>query len=286
MKSNSLRLKRTWRSCLSLCLGLVLCTGLLCGQVSQPQDAEHGDGVPENLQLFLLVGQSNMAGRGKLQPEDRVPHPQIWVLDKHDEWVQQGEPIHYDKPFAGVGLSYTFAKALAAENPDMAIGLIPCAVGGTPIRRWKPGGDLFEAAIARVKIAQQHGELRAILWHQGESECGSRKAALAYANNLEKVATGFRDALGQPDLPFIAGELGEFLYLKEEPRAENARLINRAINELPSRVDYAAVVSSGGLVDGGDQLHFDSASQKQLGIRYFFAYGMLINDLSLEHSAP
>lgn len=252
--------------------------GLSCAQVPQPQDVEQGADAPGDLQLFLLVGQSNMAGRGKVQPEDRIPHPQIWVLDKHDAWVRQGEPIHFDKPFAGVGLGYTFAKELAAENPGVEIGLIPCAVGGTPIRRWKPGGDLFEAAVARARIALKQGKLRAILWHQGESECGSRKAALAYADNLEKVATGFRDALGQPDLPFIAGELGEFLYLSEEPRAENARQINRAINELPSRVEGAAVVPSVGLDDGGDQLHFDSASQKQLGMRYFDAYRMLTDD--------
>jgi len=32
------------------------------------------------LQLFLLAGQSNMAGRGTVEPEDRVPHPRVWLL--------------------------------------------------------------------------------------------------------------------------------------------------------------------------------------------------------------
>jgi len=44
-----------------------------------------------------------------------------------------------DKTAAGVGIGRSFAKIIAEANPDVTIGLIPAAVGGSPIDAWKPG---------------------------------------------------------------------------------------------------------------------------------------------------
>ena len=40
----------------------------------------------EDLDLYLLIGQSNMAGRGKLTAENRVGSERIWKLDAHGQW--------------------------------------------------------------------------------------------------------------------------------------------------------------------------------------------------------
>ena len=56
----------------------------------------------KNFYLFLLVGQSNMAGRGVVAPEDKVPHKRVLSLNKEDKWVPAVDPIHFDKPIAGV----------------------------------------------------------------------------------------------------------------------------------------------------------------------------------------
>ncbi|MBC2604380.1 sialate O-acetylesterase [Puniceicoccus vermicola] len=266
-------MKRGVSSWLSRCLLLAI-----FAQGASFADAGSGEApdIPSEMQLFLLVGQSNMAGRGKVTPEDRIPDPQIFVLDKNDDWVNEGEPIHFDKSFAGVGLGFTFAKQVAEENPKTSVGLIPCAVGGTPIRRWMPGQDLFEEAVRRTKIAMERGELKAILWHQGESECGSASAAKAYGQNLAVVANAFREALDAPDVPFIAGELGPFIYPDDPVRSANASLINEGIRSIPERIEEAGVVSSEGLSDRGDQLHFDADSQKEFGGRYFATYKDII----------
>src|SRR4051794_10431428 len=81
---------------------------------------------PQNvpLQLFLLIGQSNMAGRGKVEPQDRVPHPRVWVLDKDDQWAPAIDPLHFDKPkVAGVGLGSRFGRTLADADPSIHVGL-------------------------------------------------------------------------------------------------------------------------------------------------------------------
>jgi len=93
-----------------------------------------------NFHLFLLVGQSNMAGRGTVTEADKIPHARVLMLNKAGEWVPAVDPLHFDKPAAvGVGLGRSFADAVAAATPGATIGLIPCAVGGSPIDAWQPG---------------------------------------------------------------------------------------------------------------------------------------------------
>lgn len=250
------------------------------GPSSQPAAVASPPSV-EKFDLYLLVGQSNMAGRGKLTPADRKPDARVLVLGKEDQWVSQGEPLHFDKKEAGVGLGFTFAKLMADRAPGMTIGLIPCAVGGTPQSRWMPGsdgqagGDLYNEAVRRAKIAQQSGRLKGILWHQGESETGNRAKAGAYAANLAKIVEGFRRDLNAPDVPFVAGELGEFLYTRSGGKSAHAKIVNEQIDRLPQVVAGTAAVSSAGLAHKGDELHFDADAQREFGRRYYEAMVVL-----------
>src|SRR5690349_7266005 len=96
---------------------------------------------PRDLQLFLLIGQSNMAGRGKIEAIDRVPIPRVLMLNKELQWVPAIDPVHFDSPSrVGVGIARTFGRVLAEANPSATIGLIPAAVGATSLDQWKPGG--------------------------------------------------------------------------------------------------------------------------------------------------
>jgi hypothetical protein len=81
-----------------------------------------------------------MAGRGKVEEQDKTTHPRIWMLSKDNTWVLASEPLHFDKPdVIGVGPGFAFAKALAEADTNVVIGLIPSAVGGSPIEVWEPG---------------------------------------------------------------------------------------------------------------------------------------------------
>ena len=92
---------------------------------------------PRDLQLFLLIGQSNMAGRGKIEAADREPIPRVLMLNQDLAWVPAIDPVHFDKPqIAGVGIARTFGRVLAAANPSATIGLIP-AVSVAPA--WSSG---------------------------------------------------------------------------------------------------------------------------------------------------
>jgi hypothetical protein len=69
-----------------------------------------------------------------------------------------------------------------------------------------PGGKLYEEAIARTREAMKQGQLKAIRWHQGESDSGVEARALAYGDNLVKIVESFRKDLNAEKVPFIAGE--------------------------------------------------------------------------------
>jgi hypothetical protein len=90
----------------------------------------------EEFHLFLLIGQSNMAGRGAVEEQDRTPHPRVFMLDEAGDWKPAADPLHFDKRGAGTGLGKTFAIQIAEADPSITVGLIPCAVGGSPIDSW------------------------------------------------------------------------------------------------------------------------------------------------------
>ena len=111
-------------------LRFILAITLVCTAVNCPADETNDSpqtpSDAKKFHLFLLAGQSNMAGRGKVQAEDLKIHPQILMLNKAGEWVPAIDPLHFDKPgIVGVGLGKTFAIQYAAEHPDVTIGLIP-----------------------------------------------------------------------------------------------------------------------------------------------------------------
>jgi hypothetical protein len=219
---------------------------------------------PENMQLFLLIGQSNMAGRGHVEPPDKVPHPHVFMLTRDLAWVPAVDPVHFDKPERiGVGLAKTFGAMVADANPAAVIGLIPAAFGGSALDEWTPGAPHYVNAIARTKEAMRHGRLVGILWHQGESDSAPDKAA-TYAVRFAKMIAQLRADLNAKDVPVIVGETGRF-------RPDGAD-VNAALATVPQGVPRCAFVSAEGLTDQGDKLHFDSASNRELGRRYAKAW--------------
>lgn len=185
----------------------------------------------ENFHLFLLAGQSNMAGRGIVTEEDKIIHPRILALSKEGKWVPAVDPIHYDKSVAGVGLGKSFALALVEKNPNITIGLIPAACGGSPISTWEPGGyhaqtksHPYDDALTRTKRVLQVGTLKGILWHQGESDC-KEGLALVYQDKLTALINRFRSEFKINDLPFIIGQLGQF---PQSPWNEHKHVVNDA----------------------------------------------------------
>jgi hypothetical protein len=233
---------------------------------------------PRNFHLFLLIGQSNMAGRGVVEDQDKTPHPRVLMFSKAGEWVPATDPMHFDKPVTGTGLGKTFATILAEDDPTLTIGLIPCAVGGSPIDAWQPGvfyeptkNHPWDDAMQRAHAALKAGVLKGILWHQGESD-STETLAPVYQGKLHELIRRVRSALNAPGVPFIAGQMGLFA---DASWSEWKVMVDRAHRELPAQVKHTAYVSSQGLEHKGDKAHFSAASYREFGKRYAAAYRAL-----------
>ena len=231
------------------------------------------DTAPNDMQLFLLIGQSNMAGRGKVEAIDQETDPKIFMLDKAGQWVPAKEPLHFDKPgMAGVGPGYAFARAVLKANPNAKIGIIPCAVGGTTLDQWKAGDKLYSAAVARTKEAMKSGKLAGILWHQGESDADKPEGVPSYPERFSQMIAQLRKDLQAEQVPVIFGELIKGFKKNDD--------VNAIFPEAKQKVPNSALVSSEGL--GKKALHFDSADARKFGERYAEEFQKLKNSTPLK----
>ncbi len=232
---------------------------------------------------FLIIGQSNMAGRGSLQNAPKLDNlgGRLKVL-RNGRWQTIYRPVNPDRPSSGTCLAEDFAKAYALDNPDVEVGVIPCADGGTSLDQWAEDSLLFDNAVNNARLAMRTSTLVGILWHQGESDCGDSLYPL-YFDKITKIMTALRQKLNAEGVPIIVGGLGEFLPLRSESLG-NYHFINDALIKFAESTTRVAYASSEGLTANADNLHFNFASLAEFGRRYYEAFktvensDLLLND--------
>ena len=223
---------------------------------------------------FLLIGQSNAAGRGFLaeaEPLD-ICGGRLKIL-RNGLWVNMFRPINPDRYSSGVCFAESFAREYARAHSETAVGIIPCADGGTQISQWLPGEILFDNAVNCAKIAMRTSVLKGILWHQGENDCFDEKYTL-YAERFKRVMNEMRAELDRPDLPIVIGGLGGFLanFEKYPDVARNYVRINEILRQLGEEYPHCAFASAEGLGANPDNLHFNVKALEKFGVRYYRAY--------------
>jgi hypothetical protein len=222
---------------------------------------------------FLLIGQSNMAGRGRPGEVAPINNPDIRMF-RDGVWQAAVEPLHTDKPeMAAIGPGMSFAETLQLKS-GKTIGLIPCAYGGTALREWQKGERLYEKAVKATQAATAGGSrLKGILWHQGESDSDTLEDANRYSERFFSMLVPMLSEIGGEALPVIIGELGD--YLSEFRKGCGYfHIVNRKLLQIAASEDRFSWVSSSGLTDRGDHLHFDAASQRTFGRRYAAAWSL------------
>lgn len=232
------------------------------------------------MKSFLLIGQSNMAGRGNIGEVPEIVNPLCFML-RNGRWQPMTEPINPDRAIfsgrfrSGVGLGASFADEIANATGEQ-IGLIPCADGGTRIEEWQPGELLFDNAVNCTKLAMRTSELCGILWHQGENDCNPQRIPY-YHDRFITMITALKRELGVGDIPVMIGELGRFACDENiDKDAPYARQMNIILAGLADETPNAALVSSEGLTQKEDNIHFNSASYRVFGKRYAEAYFSLV----------
>ncbi|XVF45074.1 hypothetical protein PTKIN_Ptkin02bG0176400 [Pterospermum kingtungense] len=224
---------------------------------------------PTSKHIFILSGQSNMAGRGGVSkhhhwdgivPPECQPHPSILRLSAKLNWELAREPLHFDidsHKVCGVGPGMSLANAVREKLGSECVGLVPCAVGGTAIKHWARGQHLYETMVKRAKESvKSKEEIKALLWYQGESDTLSYHDAEAYKGNMERLIHNVREDLGLPSLPVIQVAIasGDGKYIEKVREAQ-----------LGINLENVVCVDAKGLALKEDHLHLTTEAQVRLG---------------------
>lgn len=243
-----------------------------------------------NFYVFLCFGQSNMEGNARPEEADKTVDPRFQMMAAVDfpqagrkmgQWYPATPPLCRE----GNGLTPVdwFGRTMINNLPaDHRVGIINVAIGGCDIIAfmqeyiedyaknkapgWMKGmlqaydNDPYKRLVDMARLAQKDGVIKGILLHQGETNTGQ-------ADWPDKVKTVYERLLKDLNLkatevPLLAGEVviagGKGQCVAHNP----------VINRLPSVIPTAHVIKAEGCTSGPDNLHFDAAGYRELGVRY------------------
>ncbi len=232
---------------------------------------------------ILIIGQSNMAGRGFRDDVSPILNDRLYVL-RNGRWCSMHVPVNPDRPTSGISLVESFADLYAKEH-CVDVGIIPCADGGTCLAQWQVGGLLFDNACYMAELASRTSTIAAVLWHQGESDCSDERYP-AYKERLAVIFDALRKKLDLHDVPFLVGGLGDFLV--DYYNNDNYLYINNALRAYADENEMTGFVSAKGLGANPDNLHFSAEALREFGLRYYNEFKKLEdkNKVFVEKSTP
>lgn len=235
----------------------------------------------DDLHSFLMIGQSNMAGRGDIGDVEPINNFRCYML-RNGRFIKMREPINTDRPIfegnfrSGISLAASFADEFA-NTYKARVGLIPCADGGTDINSWQKGSILYDHAVLMTKLAMRTSKFSGFLWHQGESDSMTEESVSLYKEKLVTFINDIRADLGAEDMPFVMGELSRNI-VRDWLKPELIERMNEIFYEVAREIPHCAVASSEGLSIKPDGIHFTAPALRVFGRRYFYAYKK-INDI-------
>jgi lysophospholipase L1-like esterase len=209
---------------------------------------------PRTLEVVILVGQSNMEGRGDpgQLPKDIPAEPgQVWHYN--DGW----KPAVSSLSGQSVGPALPLADHLLRISPERHVGILTCTNGGTEIGLWMPGGELFEACVERIRAVRSRVKIMAVAYYQGESDAVSAEAVAAWPDQFERLKAALLAETGPVQfilvvLGNLARETHPFLHWAEMQAAQ------RSIKNVQH-------IEASDFPLGPDGLHLGTAGQVALG---------------------
>ena len=159
--------------------------------------------VDPNFYIYLCFGQSNMEGNAKAESMDNTVDKRFRLLATCNysspsrtlgQWYDAKPPLV--NPIGGLGPTDYFGRTMVAALPaNVKIGVVPVAMGGSPIEMFDKdkyqqkltqnpnewwaqiaknyyGGNPYGRLIEMAKKAKEVGVIKGILLHQGCSNNG------------------------------------------------------------------------------------------------------------------
>lgn len=229
----------------------------------------------KEVHVFVMGGQSNMVGWGSYDGLGDYS-ADVLQLTQDDILTRATSPLsNLDNQSDGMALTITFCNEYLASNPNVTLLLVQCAKGGTSFQNneWGVGNTYYDIMKARTTKAMQsmsNTVLKGLHWHQGEFDDGNA----VYETELDAQMNDYRSFCSQytNDLPIILGQLAPSFV-----STPSRQTIQDIITDTPNRLINTAIALSTDLTTF-DNTHFDSASLRMLGERYYEQYNNVITN--------
>lgn len=228
----------------------------------------------ENLDIYVCIGQSNMAGRAVLPSELTDTLDNVFLLNSDGVFEKAVNPlnrysnIRKDISMQRLSPAYEFGITISRLTKS-DVGLVVNARGGSSINSWIKGSKdgYYEKTLSRIREAMKYGEVKAVLWHQGETDCADYDKYMA---KLQKLITDLRTDLGMEDLPVVVGQISRWDGWTKRP--EGTKAFNEMITTVTDFIPNSGFVTSEGIKPYKDEFdpHFDTGGQLLLGKRYAY----------------
>jgi hypothetical protein len=262
----------------------MLVAATVYGQENKSDSGKTG----KTMKVFILSGQSNMAGGGHVVPEglkfDAAVGDKVQIWDACGEWVKQGkwaslnqlQAIKKEARTDTIGPEFGFAKAMSELYPADEIRLVKVARGGTAIDWWLPDGKGKENGHTQLlanlknsleKIGGDY-EFAGMLWMQGESDAKQQADAEAYQKKLEQLIALMRKEAGKPELPFVIGRLSTRILDSKKFKMPFVKIVQSGQDAVAKSDKHAYVINTDDLSQRDDFVHFDQEGQMGLGKRF------------------
>lgn len=269
----------------------VLILGVLLATLLQGAKAD----VDPNFYVYICFGQSNMEGNAQPEAIDKNNVPERFQLlatcnfqspkRTKGNWYKAIPPLV--SPAGGLGPTDWFGRTMVDKLPEVKIGVIPVAMGGSPIEMFDKdkyqqklkdnpnewwatlakqhyGGNPYGRIIEMAKKAQKVGVIKGILLHQGCSNCGDPN----WPNMVKKIYNDMLTDLGlaADSVPLFVGEVE---YTGVGAQSGGCAGHNAVVAKIPSVIPTGYVISAKNCEGNGkDPWHFSAAGYRLLGKRY------------------
>lgn len=248
--------------------------------------------VDPNFYFYICFGQSNMEGNAQWESMDNTVDSRFQLLATTNfsnpsrtkgKLYKAVPPLV--SPWGKLGPSDYFGRTMvAALPPSVKVGVIPVAMGGSPIEMFDKdtykqkmkdnptelwtnlanqyyGGNPYGRIIEIAKKAQEIGVIKGVLLHQG---C-SNNTQQDWPQKVKKIYNDMLADLGlnAADVPLFVGET------EYEDQGGSCWGHNAVIAKIPSTIPTGHVVSAKGVPGNHtDPWHFSALGYRILGKRY------------------
>lgn len=148
--------------------------------------------------IFIVAGQSNALGQGTTL-NSSVMSALMFRRDKPD-WVLLADPTDrgLSGPTPSAGSVWPAIGTAYVSLLNLPVGFVTTAEDGSVISSWLPGQSLYTRMLAQYALATKltNGNLRGVLWWQGESDALNGVSQSSYHSSLATLAGGIRTDLG------------------------------------------------------------------------------------------